>query len=267
MSTAQPLSYSVEAYNLSHSSENKIHDDTVARQFGFSGGLVPGVEVFAYASQMPLAYFGPSFLERGRIECRFLKPVYDGKIATVTGTPTENDTLDLGVESDGIRCASGQAVMTLEPTFPSVDDLQPVLPPDNRPPADETSLAVGRTLWTRPGVLTRDGLDVYLNDAREQHDIYRRENIAHPGLLLRLCNDALKDNVELSPWIHTGSSMQMQGLARVGDELLVRATVVANYDRKGHRFVDLDCQIFANGDNPVAQVDHTAIYRLRQSTA
>ncbi|MGI9410333.1 MAG: hypothetical protein ACR2OV_09695 [Hyphomicrobiaceae bacterium] len=267
MSTAQPLSYSVEAYNLSHSSENKIHDDTVARQFGFSGGLVPGVEVFAYASQVPLAYFGPSFLERGRIECRFLKPVYDGKVATVTGTPAENDTLDLLVESDGIRCAAGQAAMTLEPTYPSVDGRLPVLPPDDRPPADETSLAVGRTLWTRPGVLTVDRLEAYLRDAREQHDIYRKERLAHCGLLLRLCNDALKDNVELPPWIHTGSNMQLLGLARVGDELLVRATVVANYDRKGHRFVDLDCQVFANGDKPIAQVDHTAIYRLRQSEA
>ena len=41
--------YTVEAYNLSHASENKIHDDAVAQKLGFSGGLVPGVEVYAYA--------------------------------------------------------------------------------------------------------------------------------------------------------------------------------------------------------------------------
>ncbi|MDQ1672325.1 MAG: hypothetical protein QOC98_887, partial [Frankiaceae bacterium] len=27
--------------------ENKIHEDDVARRFGFSGALVPGVELFA----------------------------------------------------------------------------------------------------------------------------------------------------------------------------------------------------------------------------
>ena len=36
--------YSVDAYNLAKNSENKMHDDSVARRFGFQGGLVPGVE-------------------------------------------------------------------------------------------------------------------------------------------------------------------------------------------------------------------------------
>jgi len=37
--------YRVAAYNTAKQSENKMHDDTVARRFGFSGGLVPGVDV------------------------------------------------------------------------------------------------------------------------------------------------------------------------------------------------------------------------------
>ena len=43
--------YSVNAYNLAKNSENKIHDDSVARRFGFQGGLVPGVDVFAYMTR------------------------------------------------------------------------------------------------------------------------------------------------------------------------------------------------------------------------
>jgi len=35
--------YRVKARNTSTSSENKIHDDAVARAYGFRGGLVPGV--------------------------------------------------------------------------------------------------------------------------------------------------------------------------------------------------------------------------------
>ena len=49
MSTPAATAYTVEAYNLSHASENKIHDDAVAQKLGFTGGLVPGVEVYAYA--------------------------------------------------------------------------------------------------------------------------------------------------------------------------------------------------------------------------
>ena len=74
----------VSAYNTSKHSENKIHDDTVARKYGFSGGLVPGVDVLAYMLHMPVAKWGRAFLERGLIEARFVKPVYDGEIAEVS---------------------------------------------------------------------------------------------------------------------------------------------------------------------------------------
>jgi hypothetical protein len=63
--------HSVRAVNISASSENKIHDDTVARRFGFRGALVPGVEVFAYMAHVPVAHFGRAWLERGQAECRF----------------------------------------------------------------------------------------------------------------------------------------------------------------------------------------------------
>ena len=68
----------VSTYNTSKFSENKIHDDTVACKYGFSGGLVPGVDVLAYMLHMPVAKWGRDFLERGLIEARFVKPVYDG---------------------------------------------------------------------------------------------------------------------------------------------------------------------------------------------
>jgi hypothetical protein len=37
--------YRVSAYNTSKHSENKMHDDSVAKRYGFDGGLVPGVDV------------------------------------------------------------------------------------------------------------------------------------------------------------------------------------------------------------------------------
>src|SRR5262245_25232286 len=40
--------YHVKARNTSSSSENKIHDEQIAREYGFRGALVPGVTVYAY---------------------------------------------------------------------------------------------------------------------------------------------------------------------------------------------------------------------------
>src|SRR5438105_3904205 len=78
--------YRVSAYNTSKQSENKIHDDAVARRFGFSGGLVPGVDVLAYMTHLPVEKWGRDFLERGLMEARFVKPVYDGEVAELTAT-------------------------------------------------------------------------------------------------------------------------------------------------------------------------------------
>ena len=267
MSQSTAIQYSVEAYNLSHSSENKIHDDTVARDLGFSGGLVPGVEVFAYATHVALDHLGTSFLESGVMNCRFAKPLYDGRIADVRGVPDGTGGIDISVESDGIICATGHAALDeggQAPAF-SADRFAP--PPQHRPAADETSLAVGRQFGIHPETIDATALRQYLDDVREQSDVYAANGVVHPGQLLRLCNTALKDNVLLPPWIHTGSVMRNFSLARVGEELTVQAHVVNNYERKGHRLVDLDCLVVANGARVVAHVLHTAIYQLRHLAA
>src|ERR1700753_3284487 len=100
--------YRVSAYNTSWQSENKIHDDAVARKFGFSGGLVPGVDVIAYMMHVPVARWGRAFLERGLIEARFIKPVYDGEIADV-GAMEKDGVISIEVESRGELCATGSA--------------------------------------------------------------------------------------------------------------------------------------------------------------
>lgn len=258
--------YRVEAYNLSHASENKIHDDAVAQKLGFAGGLVPGVEVYAYACHPAVERWGRAWLESGRMECRFLKPVYDGRIALVTAQEADGG-LEVKVESEGVLCATGYASLgdgSAHP--PAIDGYQRRSPPlpEQRPPADEASLAAGTWLGIRPFAMTAEFATQYLRDVRETDPIYPREGFAHPGALLRLCNLVLRENVVLAPWIHTGSKVANFAAARVGDELTVRARVAGNYEKKGHRLVDLDCLIIANGKTAVAHALHTAVYRLRQ---
>ena len=57
--------YRVSAYNTAKASENKIHDDSVAQRFGFRGGLVGGVHVYAYMTHLPVQRWGRAWLERG----------------------------------------------------------------------------------------------------------------------------------------------------------------------------------------------------------
>jgi hypothetical protein len=259
----QAAPYRVRAFNTAAASENKIHDDTVARRFGFSGGLVPGVEVYAYMTHMALERWGKTWLERGGAECRFLSPVYDGKIVEVTAA-NDGDALAIRVESEGAVCANGAASLNGKvASAPKFDRAEAPLPPAVRPPADERSLAEGTLLGIHPFLITAEYAADYLRDVGETNPLYADENLAHPGIVLRLCNQALVQNVVLGPWIHVGSTVLNSSAARVGDTLSVLARVSKNYERKGHRFVDLDVWVLAE-DRPIAHIVHIAIYRPRQ---
>lgn len=263
MSAAIEQKYRVQAYNLSHASENRIHDDATAQRFGFTGGLVPGVEVFAYACHPAVERWGRAFLERGAMACAFQKPVYDGRLATVTAT-ADGDALALRVESEGIACATGRASLPDDAAPPIVPREWPVAaPPAERPRAGDDTLPLGRVLGTRPLMLTEEVIATYLRDVRETDPLYAAEGLAHPGLILRMCNRLLTENVVLGPWIHVGSDLRFLGLARRGEALTARARIAANIERKGHRIVSLDALVLA-GDRPVARVAHDAIWRPRQ---
>src|SRR6478752_7453105 len=117
--------YRVSAYNTSKQSENKIHDDTVARRFGFSGGLVPGVDVMAYMMHLPVEKWGRAFLERGLIDARFVKPVYDGEIAELVAEE-KSGVLSIEVMSRGQLCATGSASLPASAPAISIDDFEQV---------------------------------------------------------------------------------------------------------------------------------------------
>jgi len=258
--------YRVQAYNLSHASENKIHDDTVARKLGFSGALVPGVEVYAYMMHLPVERWGRAFLERGRAECRFTTPVYDGEIADVTGRE-EHEAITIEVTSRGKSCATGTASLPADAgDAPAMEEFPQQDPPpmEHRPPASPQTLAVGGILDSRSLQATAEVVAAYLRDVRETDPLYAREGLVHPGMVLRMCNQALLQNVKLGPWIHVGSALQNHGVARVGETLVAHSRVCANYERKGHLFVELDVLVLTEHTRPVARVKHTAIYRPKQ---
>ena len=257
--------YRVAAYNTAHDSENKIHDDATARRFGFGGGLVPGVDVYGYMTHLPVMRWGRAWLERGTAECRFYKPVYDGDTAIVTAREEGDAALEITLESRGEACASGRAGLPEAAlAAPSLDQFRKTPQNELRPPADTRSLAVGTWLCLGPYRITPEMAARYLADSHESARIYAAEGLVHPRDLLRSCNFVISRNVLLGPWIHTGSRIQHFAAVAVGSTLSVRARVTGNYDRKGHRFVDIDALVIADETVAAARIAHTAIYRPRQ---
>ena len=258
--------YHVDAFNTATASTNKIHDDDVARRYGFRGGLVPGVDVYAYLTRAPVERWGLEWLRHGGVRARFAKPVYDGDRVTVRAADEAEGVLAVDVfDSSGDRCATATAWLDPEPIErprpPSADR------PTVRPPASADSLAPGTVLGSLHDVFEPERADRYLTEVRESLSIYRDGAggpLAHPGWLLRFANSILSGNVELGPWIHVESDVRLSGLVGPAQALDVRAVVLDEFERKGHRFVTLDVAVLADGDL-VERVTHTAIHTPRSS--
>ena len=255
--------HDVKAYNTATASTNKIHDDAVAKGLGFRGGLVPGVDVFAYLCHLPAKHWGEAWLERGTIWARFESPVYDGDEVSIGAVETGDDRLELELEdSTGARCAVARAALVTDagPAL-SVDEWPAGPPPEVPPAASEDTLTAG-PFGCIEATFVADRAHEYLDDIRETLPLFRDDRVAHPGWLLRFANYVLTANVRMGPWIHVESTVRLLSPVRDGERVQTRAKVTDVRERSGHRFVDLDV-LQVVGDRPVARTAHTAIYQPR----
>ncbi len=287
-------SHEVLARNYAWDSANRMHSDAVAREYGFAGGLVPGVAVYAYMMQPVVEAFGREWIERGWIKGKFLKPLYDGERATVlgrlaqprgTGSATSS-LMELEVlNGEGTLCAVGSAGM--EPALgrpfgfggvawdeaaagtPRAEDYPEAPLPDEaaRPQASLATLAVGRVLGSivapfEAAAAAAKAKEDFLAAAEPWSGA---SGGAHPAIYAAWANDLLARNVVLGPWIHTETQARHFGQPRDGERLALRGRVAAAGEKRGHEVVALDVALFGAGERPIARLLHGAIIRPRRA--
>jgi acyl dehydratase len=263
------VEWELRAHNTATHSGNKIHDDEVARRFGFGGGLVPGVDLYAYLTHPPAEAWGLEWLERGAMQARFVRPVYEGDTVRVVPVDQDEETagarvrLELRNAADEV-CATGEASLPNGPVdAPSSNAWPDIAQAQQPPPASPSTLTVDTTFALDRHGFHADRAGEYLDDVRETLAVYTDERVAHPGWLLRDANYVLSRNVRLGPWIHVESAAQHHLAVRDGASVSTRAIVTKAWEHKGHRFVTLDVAVIAAGALAV-RVAHTAIYAPRQ---
>ena len=259
------------AYNPATASDNRIHSDDVARRYGFRGGLVPGVGVYAYLVQPAVEQWGIEWLTRGHARVVLQTPLYDGRRFDVRVKPEGAARLHAQLlDADGVCCAEGEAGLSDAPSAP------PVLRGDPRVPRREARPPATRAVLERPretglGALSEqwngDGpYGSYARDPADMPELLRPDagGYANPGFTLGLANSALAFNVTLGPWIHVQSEVQHFAPIPRGARLTVEASVEDLFEKRGHEFVDLDVGVFLEPDRPALRVRHRAIYVLRE---
>ena len=263
----------VVAHMPKDASENKIHEDALARELGFRGGLVPGVTVYAWMTHPVVAALGVGWLERGRFLTRFASPVYFEEPITIraTAAPGAADEIAIDVQAlngAGTVCATARMSLPAGTPGPGPDPARyPAAPlPAERPPVSRAVLASREVLGTPELTIDESTARAFLDRVSEPLPLYAGGpgSPAHPGLYLDQANRALSRNVVVSPWIHVESEGRHLSVLRVGERLETRGRVKQLFEKKGHEFVELDLLALADGRRPVAAIRHLAIYQLRR---
>ena len=255
------------ARNPSTETENRIHSDDVARRYGFLGGLVPGVTVYAYATHAMLGALGREWVTGGWARMRFLHPCFDGEeLAVRVRTAGEGGAIDVEAWVERHQCVAGHAALGAAPDLATGE-----IPWADHPQPDERA---GRRRRVRPGPRARfDPVPDRRRDRRRLPGHHRRavrralrEGWVHPGMLLQGANRILVANVVMPAWVHVESTIQHRRAVRIGEPLEVRARVADAFERKGHRFVALDVVWASGAASPAPEVladaRHVAIWQL-----
>jgi hypothetical protein len=267
----QPTSYHGVAFNEVPDSKNQIHGDDVAAQFGFAGGLVPGVTVSAYLAHPAVTAWGLDYVARGAARLVVEKPVYDGHPFTVEVIPDGEHAYDavLMDESGSVR-ARGRCWLPDDlPVAPqrrgdaiiAADFERPPGTPETMRRLQHSGMGALRTHWSDVSELTTYFRDSELMPTPLKIDGGRH---AHLGLVLGLTNWALDSNVLINPWLHLQTDSQCFHAIEPGTELVVEAAIVDLFEKKGHHFCDVQVSAFRSRDD--AAVMHSrlrAIYLLR----
>lgn len=261
--------YLVKAVNTSTDSENKIHDDATAKKYGFAGGLVPGVTVYAYLTHPLAEAFGPAWLQRGTANVRFMKPVLDGEEVRVTGEitarhPQQGLTATVrAVTASAGECATLTATLPAGAPTPVNTALYAEAPlPAERPAGTPEHLRTIEVLGTFTERYDATRAEEYLTTVSDTLPLYRGgDGWVHPAFHTHLGNRVLRTNIIIGPWIHLGSVVRHLAPARVGATLSARAKVRSLWEKKGRDFIEIDMLVLADR-KPVAHVLHSAIYRL-----
>lgn len=273
--TLPPLS--LRAHNTASASENGIHDDEEARRLGLRGGLVPGVTLYAYLTQMLVPALGVPWLRRGTAAIRFRRPVYEGEEVTCTAGPTESrdgadgSGLELTVTGpDGAVCARGSTGLASPDEAgggltPAGFDAAP--PPAPRPELTRETAPIGVRLAPRSVVFDPDAAAAYADETEDPNPFYRGGSpfglpIVPPALLVSQPARLLRENFEYGPSVHTASEIAHLGLALAGGLYRVEGTLLETFERKGNDYLAAEVHIFDHQGAAVVRIRHTVIFRF-----
>jgi acyl dehydratase len=253
-----------KAVNISSESENRIHADDEARQYGFKGGLVPGIGTFAYVCEALRAHTSDAWLAHGFTTVKFCGPVYHGETITVSISEDDGAGHFVVTNPAGVTCAEGRYAESESPRYRG---RKPRLAAQQRWP--EPKEMVGSTLvdLEQLGSVTETILaaDVteFMTKLGLDPEPYLNSNRAPLSYIARLYVSLMRANfVRVGPSIHAGLDVQVQRPVELGEVLTLRSRVDSLYRRARQNYWAYETGYFDAGDTPAVWTLQHAIYQV-----
>ncbi len=280
MNTAErpPLDWSGEALNQVPDSDNRIHSDELARAYGFTGALVPGVTVSCYLVHPAVLSWGMPWLERGAAHVKVLSPLYDRdpfKVVISRAEYAADHGMYLASLYAGEReCATGEIRLPHDlPPAPQRrgDPLitsgheAPEATPDSMEALQRHGCPAHHFEWSPRHEMAR-----YLREQGDMAPPLRTDGqqgsggYANMAFLLGCANRHFAAVAQMSPWIHLETRSQNFMAVPSDTQLISEMTVLELFNRKGHDFADCQFHLFRADDGRcVCSIEQRAIYRMR----
>jgi len=264
--------WSATALNTAPDSENRIHSDELAQQYGFEGGLVPGVTISAYLVHPLIEHWGMNWLDRGYANCRITSPLYDNERFDV-----KTDIVDAAKAHTTLVRGNGVVSANAEVALPDQLPPAPLLRKDKLAEPDYTAPPASRAIWEQLKAegcrsfsfpWTDDNPLIYLSNEDDLPKLLQPKEGGYANLsfLLGCSNWILAGNAFMNPWVHLQTISQNYRAVSLNSELIAQMEINDIYEKKGHEFIDVLVGLFDQQDEAcVMTINLTAIYKLRGS--
>jgi len=259
--------YTIVAHNYAEESENKMHSDGVAEEFGFKGGLVPGVAIYAYMTVPIAKALGAEWIERGAMTGKFIKPVYHEEpvrvVSKVSGTDPLRITISVLNENDTL-CAVGEASLPDSHPPVHITDYPWVAMPETKLACTAESIPddtpMGSINYTIDFPQQHGEFEPFLDEVRDSLPLYTGDDpVIHPAFIAAKANQLLVENVDLGPWIHTASDVRHHSLPDPGEKVTLQGYAAHSYNKRGHDITVLNLASIGEHDQVLQHLSHTAI--------
>ena len=275
------LGYTGYALNQSPDSKNEIHGDQVAKDYGFQGGLVPGVTLSAYLAQPAIEAWGEDWLETGRAHIAVRAPIYDKENFRIDITHQDESkyTAEL-INSSAKVCATAEVALDKGPCIAPVMRHDPIAEADYQPSEASSQwfeqlriqgCYAFRYHWQQDHKMAN-----YFEDIQQMPELLRapdrlslksgmtRQGFANMSFILGCANWIFGGNAAMNPWVHLETKSKNYQAIVPETRMVAEMQVLDDFSKKGHQFCDVNVVLFdEQTGHCLAETFQRAIYRLR----